>query len=507
MILLDSPQDLTLALYRRIVAGKEPVGVAEAARARVEKARAQFLAHLEGGALCYGVNTGLGALVSLDLNEDDRRALSRQILLGRAGGLGPPFPAAVVRGAILIKLVQFLTGHSAVSAGLCDYLAARLNDDLTPYVPSEGLGMAGEIIPLSHLVQPFIGEGFLLGEDGRPHPAATILSAHGLAPYKPQSKEGIALINGVAFGPAAAFERAERLGETLTLATLGAATTVEGLGASLEAFDEAVARLRPDPGIADINSTLRQLFTGSQIPRGERQPSVSIRVTPQVLGAFHHALAWLYRGIVAEWRAVSDNPAFLPDGTGATTGRLLHSGNFHSAELTHRVEAASLALAQVAILSERRLHRLLDQRHSGLSPQLAKAPGRDAGLVILHKAALGVTAKIRALAVPPSLLHGESSFGTEDAMTLIFPALDRLGELDRLTRLVCAYELYAALVAVDQRGARPGAAIARLREAVRETIPPYDGDRPYGHEVEALARLFEDKRLPLPGLADLWEET
>jgi histidine ammonia-lyase len=125
----------------------------------------------------------------------------------------------------------------------------------------------------------------------------------------------------------------------------------------------------------------------------------------------------------------------------------------------------------------------------------------DAGLIILQKAVLGLTAKLKSLAIPPSLQSGESSFGQEDFMTVIFPALDRLQEIDGLARLVSAYELYAALVAIDQRGERPGAGVAAVMASARAEIPAYDGDRPYGIEIERLAALAESGALLLPELA------
>jgi histidine ammonia-lyase len=160
--------------------------------------------------------------------------------------------------------------------------------------------------------------------------------------------------------------------------------------------------------------------------------------------------------------------------------------------LTQAVEAAALAQMHLGLLAERRLHRLLDQRASGLAPQLAKQPGLDAGLVILHKAVLGFSAEMRALSVPPSLMYGDSSFGQEDVMTMLFPALDRLARIDGLNRRMLAYELYAALVAIDARDERPADAIDRLRQRVRAVIPAYAGDRSYGPEVETLMALLFD---------------
>jgi histidine ammonia-lyase len=498
VIEISGPSDLTPKIYRRIVHAGEAITLSGAALERVERSRRLFLKHLDTGVVCYGVNTGLGALAGMDLSEDEMLLLPRHILLGRAAGTGPPFPHAVARGAMLIKLAQFLTGYSSVTPALCRFLADRLNDGFAPLVPSEGLGMAGEIIPLCHLAQTFVGEGFVAGDDGNPVAAADWYRSRGIDPYEPESKEGLSLINGVAVAPAVAFELCARLERTLSLATLAAAASIEGLGASVEAFDPQVARMRPEPGMAETIAQLRQFLSGSNVMRRDRQPPVSFRVVPQVHGMLHAALDGLERAIVNEWRAVGDNPVFLADEASPAFGRLLHSGNFHSAVLTAAVEAAALALAQVALVSERRLHRLLDHRATGLSPQLARRPGIDAGLVVVHKAALGSTAKIRSLAVPPSLQHGESSFGQEDVMTMIFPALDRLGELERLSRKVIVHELYVALAAIDERGQSPGQGIAAALAAVRAVIPAHDGDRPYGPHLERLADLAERGGLPLP---------
>jgi histidine ammonia-lyase len=495
---LDRPEDLTLDLYWRVVKGREPVALSERALQRVERSRALFLKHLETGATAYGVNTGLGAMAGHDLGEEERALLPRHILLGRSAATGAAFPAEEVRGAMLIRLAQFLSGASAVTPDLCRFVAARLNNGFVPHVPSLGLGMAGEIIPLSHLAQTFVGEGFVLGEAGERMPAADWFADRGIAPYEPQIKEGLSLIGGVALAPAVALHLVEAIRTTLSLATLVAASAAEGLAASVEAWSEEASTLRRDPGIAEVAAALRSLLAGSEVARETRQPPISYRVVPQVHGACVAAIRRLEQAAVSEFSTVGDNPAFIADEDSSIFGRLIHSGNFHCAELTATIEATSLAVTQVALLSERRIHRLLDNRFSGLPHQLAQRPGLDAGLVILHKAVLGLTARLKSLSVPPSLQHGESSFGQEDVMTMIFPALDRLSEIDRLTRLVSVHELYAALVAIDTRGAKPGAAVADTLAKVRNTIPAYQGDRPYGPEIERLSDLVESGALPLP---------
>ncbi|MCC5983435.1 MAG: aromatic amino acid lyase [Rhodobacteraceae bacterium] len=495
MILLNLPADLTPQAYDDVVRGGRKVDLSAEALARVADSRALFLRHLETGVVCYGVNTGLGALAGQDLGAAEMAAMPRHVLLARAVASGPAYPASIGRGALLIRLAQFLKGYSAVTPELCRFMAARLNDGLSPVIPSQGHGMAGEIIPLSHVGQVLVGEGLVHGDGGAPIPAADWFRARGLSPYAPQPKEGLALINGVAAASAMAHDVVGALNRTLALATLTAAATLEGLGASQESWGADVARLRPDAGLAQAAAGLRHWLDGSGVQRGDRQPPVSLRVVPQVHGMAQAALDALAKAVVDEWRTVSDNPVFLPDPGSPVFGALVHSGNFHCAELTARTEAMALAIAQVAQLSERRLHRVLDARFTGLSPQLASKPGLDAGLVALHKAALGLGAQVRSLSVPPSLMHGETSFGQEDMMTMALPALDRLTTLDRLTHRMLCYELYTALVALDQRqaqgGGAPGPALATVHRDIRAHIPAYGGDRPFGPEVGRLAGLVD----------------
>lgn len=496
-VTLGGSADLTPASYDAVIYGGTKVAIDPAALERVTRHRRQFLQHIETGVICYGVNTGLGALAKQDLSAEERAALPRRILLGRAAAIGTPFRREIVRGALLIKLAQFLDGASAVTPELCDYLAARLNDGFTPYVPSEGLGMAGEIIPLCHLAQALIGEGFVLGPANLPQPTDLWCRQNGVTPYEPAAKEGLSLINGTALGPAYAADLRRQLRQTLAQAELIAAASIEGLAAPLEPYDALVGALRRDRGLADANERLRELLRESGFTRQQRQAPVSFRVTPQIHAVAEQALADLGSAIADEMVSTGDNPAFIADEATGHGGRLLHCGNFHAAALTQAVEAASVAQMQLGLLAERRLHRLLDQRASGLAPQLAKQPGLDAGLVTLHKAVLGLSAELRSLGVPPSLMHGESSFGQEDVMTMLFPALDRLARIDGLNRRILSYEAYAALVAVDARQEaaeteRPSIPVAELRTKVRQQIPAYDGDRSYGPDIERLKALLFD---------------
>ena len=60
-----------------------------------------------------------------------------------------------------------------------------------------------------------------------------------------------------------------------------------------------------------------------------------------------------------------------------------------------------------------------------------------------------------------------------------------------LVRMMSAYELYAAIVCIDQRGQKVSERIHNIRQLVRQSIPPYTRDRSYGPEIELLIELFE----------------
>ena len=122
------------------------------------------------GVAAYGVTTGLGYLASETIGEDDQAALQRSLLTARASGLGSPLPGDVVRGAMLLRLVGFLSGFPGATPELCRFLADRLNEGWSPVVPRGPYGASGEIAPLAHLFQTFIGEG-LVELDGERVPA------------------------------------------------------------------------------------------------------------------------------------------------------------------------------------------------------------------------------------------------------------------------------------------------------------------------------------------------
>lgn len=489
-VVLHGPDALGLAAYRRIVLEGERVELDDGVLDEVDRSRAAMLSHIATGVPAYGVTTGLGYMASRPVGADDQPALQRSLLTARASGLGAPLPEDVVRGVMLLRLVGFLHGAPGVSAGLCRFLADRLNDGWSPVVPAGPYGAAGEVGPLAHLFQTLVGEG-LVALDGEHVPAGEALGRLGLEPYDPGPKEGLALINGSPCATAWAVHLGDLGRRLLDQATRTAALAVALTGASARAFAAGVGALGGDEAEQDVARRLRALLDGEPGLDGPKQPPVSFRVVPQVHGALLRSLDDLSATVEGRLRAVTDSPLFLATGGAGEAEGLYPSGAFHALGATLRLEAVGLAAAHAVNLVEKRLHRLLDARFSGLPEQLSRRPGVEVGAVSMHKTVVGLAAESRLLAMPASLHAFDTSAGQEDVQANTLLAAERVRSLLENLETALACELVALRQAAYLRERpleAPGLAdaVARLAEAV----PAIEHDRTLSPDVERVVALL-----------------
>lgn len=489
-ILLERHDQLDLPTYRRIVFDHEPVALSDALLDTIQRRRDTLLEHLAAGASAYGVTTGLGFLADRPVAEVDQAAFQRSILAGRAAGVGPPLSEPVVRGTMLLRLTGFLSGHAGVSADLCRFIAARLNDGWYPVVPGGVSGAAGEIVPLAHLFATLVGDGFV-HVDGR------IVPTPGTAPYELGAKEGIALINGDPLAPALAVPLLLRAEALLDHATLCGALAIALTGAALRPYSPRIGELKGDPGQLAIHRRLWSLLepTPDRLAN-TRQAPVSLRVIPQVHGAAADVLAHLRAQLEREVRAVTDSPVFLPaaDADQEPDG-LYSTGNFHAQYLVLLFDAAATALTQVVNLLEKRLHRLLDARFSKLPDQLTADPGRQSGVVVLHKQVIGIAAQARTLAAPASVHAADASTGQEDFQSHALLAASQLDGVLGALELALAHELVALRQARFLGGAALPAPLEDAVGLVAEVVPPVAEDRSLAGDIERVRELVVSGRL------------
>jgi histidine ammonia-lyase len=424
----------------------------------------------------YGVNTGMGRLAGVALDARQQAEHQRNLLIGRAVG-GPPWlPPEDVRALLVLRLRDFLRPWSGVSADLVQFLVDRLNDGFTPAVPRTGLGSSGEIIPLSHAFQTFLGIGTVL-EDGVETPAAEALAARGAAPYVLGPKEGASLIQGSPLAVMLAQRGWAEARRLIHLQTLTAAVSIDVLGAPRAVFSPVMAG--GDDRLRKLLEELNNLVSGGFVRPDVVQAPLSARVAPRALAHASRVAADL-RETWLRWESMpGDSPSFVD-------GEFVPGTGYHAVDLGLRMDALTAALVHLGEVSVQRTHRLLDERFSGLPPQLTADPGPRAGLVPLHKRAVGELHALRRLAAPATLGSIDTSAGQEDVQAFAWAAGEQLRSVAAHLFAITACELVTGSQARYLAGGEGAAGLRESYEWVRSVVPPLDEDRPLGPEIERL---------------------
>ena len=460
-------------------------GLLAAVQRQCELARAA----LAGGQPVYGVNTGMGALSGVALTAGQQLAHQRNLLLGRAVG-GPPWLSrAQARAVLAVRLRTLLSGDAGVSAALCERLAVMLNRDLVPAVPRDGIGCAGEIIPLAHAFGPLAGIGAVLADGGladraaagaaAARPAGAALRECGLAPYPLGPKEGIALLAGVPGATALAVLALRDARALITRMAAAAALSIAAVRASRDPYQAACAR--GDAELAAVLARLRQAV-GTEPQPAALQAPVSFRVAGPVLAHLQRAAAAASAAAERALAGVTDSPAFLG-------GRFTGTAGFHGIDLAAGCDQLTAALAHAAEVSAARLHRLLDPAVTGLPAQLAAAPGAQAGLVAVHKRAAGEVHALRRLAVATPVGLIETSGGQEDVQSFGWEAAQVLREALRHAGAVTACEALAACQAIALSGRPVPAGCRGLHGRLAAAVGPIGADRPFGADIQRLLEM------------------
>jgi len=486
----------------------------EGALQRVRRGREWVEQIVRRGEPVYGINTGFGPLKRARISPERLDRLQENLLVSHAVGVGPPVPRNIVRWMLLFKIHMLLAGHSGVRAELVEALAAWLNRDLIPVVPTRGsLGASGDLAPLAHLFLPLLGRGQMQPPDGPPSPAAEVLRKYGLAPLRPVAKEGLALINGTQFMSAYAANIGVRARRLADLADLILCLSLEGLRGSIRPMDARLHHLRPHAGAQAVAENVRRHMADSEILRSHEhcdkvQDPYSLRCAPQVHGAFRDALAHFCDTVEREINSVTDNPIVFGHAAaftytaraGSTTAQgggsghagAISGGNFHGAPLALALDYLAMALTDLAAIAERRIYLLLSGE-DGLPPLLMRDTGLNSGFMLPQYTAAALVNECKVLASPACVDTIPTSLGQEDHVSMgATSALKCYEVLDRV-ETVLAIEMMCAAQALDYRvPLKPGIGPRAAHALIREHIPHAEKDRPFGEDIHTALRLLRD---------------
>ena len=461
-VLVGSRADVSLEAVRRAAWEGEPVELAPAALALMDRCHAAFAALVEArlaeepGALIYGTTTapGDGAAVALTPEAQARRPTR----LWTAHAFGEPLPDRVVRAIVLARLSNFVEGHAAVRGAVARAVAAMLDAPL-PTVPGQGNGGSGEVLALGRLFYD--------------------LSAR----MELTPKERMALINGSPCAAALVADLALAGSGRLALAEAVFALAAEAARAPLEAFSADLESLWGDEHDTAALRSLRMLLAGGSVERQAHQAPVSFRILPRVLGQTRRAQAEAEAGAGVALRSVTDNPVFVPPDAARPLGAVLSTGGYHNARATAAIDGLGIAWADLCQLAQRLTDKLL--QHPSTAPLLAQDGWT---MKPLHMVQTGWAEEARALAGATLLSLG--GFGQNDVPAMSFLAWRKADAVGRC--LDAALAVLAALAAQALHGAGRAAppALAGVVEEVHATFPPMEQVRPLGPDADALAAAF-----------------
>jgi histidine ammonia-lyase len=445
----------------------------------------------------YGINTGFGRFVSQSIPEEQTGELQLRLLRSHACGVGEPYPAEIVRAAMLLRANALAKGTSGARIETVERLLDCLAHGIVPKVPSRGsVGASGDLAPLAHLALPLVGEGEAWYE-GELLSGAGALSAAGLEPIGLAAKEGLSLINGTQFMAAygaLGVVRARRLAQA---ADLACALSLEALQGSRTSFLPQIHRLRPLRGQNDSAANVLRLVEGSAINEAHKwcdkvQDAYSLRCAPQVHGAARDLLDYVEGTVAVELNAATDNPLVLVDDE-----LLVSNGNFHGQPVAFALDALAMASSELANISERRVERLVNPNLSdGLPAFLTPDGGLNSGFMIPQYVAASLVSENKSLCHPASVDSIPTSAGQEDHVSMGNAAALKAWQVLANSERALAIELLAGAQGVEFLAPlEPGVGVRATHAFVRSVSPRLQDDRPLAPDIEAVAVAIRDGSL------------
>lgn len=458
---LERRSDITLEVFERVSWHQEPVEIAPAALAAMDRCHGAFEALIadrlatDPNAQIYGITFGPGDAGSVDPAND-----TRPTKLWTAASFGEPLPERVVRGIVVARLANFIEGHTASRSLVASAIAAMLDPFVPiPTVPAQGNGGAGEILSLGHLFYD-LSEKLLL-----------------------EPKERMAVINGSPCAAALIADVALAARGRTALAESVFALSVEALGSPLEAYSEDVDLLWGDEFESAALRSLRGLLRDHRPQRMARQSPVSHRILGRVLGRNRRAAAEAERAAAVSLASVTDNPVYIPPDANRPLGTVFSTGGFHNAWAPAALDGVAFAWADLCQLAQRHADQLF--QHPATAPLLA---AHEFGFKPLHMVMNGWAEEARSLAQPTLLSLG--AFGQNDVPAQSFPAWRKATSIGHCldASLAIVATLAAHALAAGEQPVPPE--LRAVADEVHKHVPAGQEVRRRGPELAGLTQAF-----------------
>ena len=396
----------------------------------------------------YGINTGLGNLCDVIIDDSMQKEFQKRILLSHACGSGNSYSVEVIRAAMLLLINSIAKGHSGTSLEVVNFYIMLLNKNITPLVPEKGsLGASGDLVPLAHMALPLIGYGNIIYK-GKTYDSKKLFKNLKIQTVELKPKDALSIINGTHFMTALGTLLVYDSYKLIKISDCSAALSVEALNGMIDSFNPKIHELRKQQGQVITANIMNSLLKNSEYIKKSSdmkvQDAYSIRCIPQVHGATKDAYNYVKNIIEIEINSVTDNPLVFD-----SENIILSGGNFHGQPLALAFDFLSIALSELCNISERRIERLVNHDLSKLNPFLIKNSGLNSGLMIPQYVAASLVSENKVLSHPASVDSIPSSANQEDHVSMGSISARKCLEIKNNLSRILSMEIICSCQAID----------------------------------------------------------
>jgi histidine ammonia-lyase len=491
MISIGTGTPLTIEDVVRVARHGEPVALAPDALQRIRTCREVLERKLIAHEVMYGVNTGIGELAEVALDDEQVKQFQRYLIYNHAAGIGKPAPVEHVRAAMLSRVAVHARGFSACRPEIPLTYVAMLNAGLTPIACEKGsVGACGDLAPMSQIALSLMGEGECFYGGERMATRAAMERA-GIPVPGLHARDGPAAINGSNLITGMGCLLLYDIERWIAQAEIAAAMSLEALLANMKPYQPRLHELRGFRGAQTCAGNLRTLLAGSDLVTGKLkvkvQDAYSMRSTPQVIGALRDAMAYARRQLETELNGVADNPIF-----DAEANQVLTGANFQGTPVSMPLDLIGAGVTMVSVLSERRLNRLLNPALSvGLPAFLTKGAGMFSGHMLSQYTADMLVVEQRILSQPSCIQSIPAAADQEDFVSMGMNGALKTRQILENGNGILGIELIAAAQALDFRDFTVGKGVQAAHDAVRKVVAHLDQDRPLFPDHNAMMAAVE----------------
>ncbi len=489
--MLKIERKLTLKDFYNIVFKNQSFGLDAEELKKVED-NFNFLLEFAEDKVIYGVNTGLGPMAQIKVEDKDRVQLQYNLIRSHSSGTGNVLSPKYAKAAMLARLNTLCLGYSGVHRSVVELMATLIQKNISPVIYEHGgVGASGDLVQLAHLALGLIGEGEVWYKGERRN-TKEVFKMEGLTPIKVVLREGLALMNGTSVMTGIGIVNAIYARRLLHWVIACSAAINEIVEAYDDHLSHELNHTKKHKGQQEIARYMRAHLQNSQLIRkreqhlyqqvvretvlkGKVQEYYSIRCVPQILGPVLDTLDMVDQILTQEVNSANDNPI-----VDIENQQVYHGGNFHGDYVALEMDKLKIVVAKMSMLAERQLNYLLNPKLNDILPPFVNLGtlGLNFGMQGVQFTATSTTAENQTLSNPMYVHSIPNNNDNQDIVSMGTNAALITKKVIENAFEVVAIQVITIVQAIEYLQQREQASYRtrELYDAIRAIVPPFKED-------------------------------